>query len=452
MSENTSNNWYREAYFDSVAEPSLDAMTSPLPPWHEAPARWGHSMHTMCSYHGMFPAKLVHYFIQRHSEPGDLVVDPFSGRGTTTLQARIEGRRSLGNDLNPLAHVLTAAKANPPTWSKMMGFIDQLEHSYNRAGQPEPDVSPDISMLFHKNTLRQILYLRSRILRTRISNWSPEELMLAGSMAGILHGAHRMDGSSAYLSVSMPNTFSMSPQYVRKYIRDHKLSRINQNVFDRLRDKVARLYQDAPGSHIGDATQIDAAAFLQGLPAETVDLIITSPPYLRVVNYGTSNWIRLWWLGLDEVARQQGRGRQHLDAALDHRHSYGEYRAFMLRTFLGVRRVLRQHGVAVFVIGDVAASSGTAMALAERVWADIGSQTELRLHEVIEDDLPLQSKVSRIWGETKGRATECDRIMVLTRRDSDLRHCATEIEWDEPYAEAGPDSAHARLKRRNQRR
>ena len=46
------------------------------------------------------------------------------------------------------------------------------------------------------------------------------------------------------------------------------------------------------------------------MKARKVDLIVTSPPYLQVVNYGTANWIRLWLMGLDEVGRESGAGRK----------------------------------------------------------------------------------------------------------------------------------------------
>ena len=69
----------------------------------------------MCSYLASFPAALAHAFIARYSRPGDVVLDPFSGRGTTPLQACAEGRIGAGNDLNPLAFLLTAAKVDPPS-------------------------------------------------------------------------------------------------------------------------------------------------------------------------------------------------------------------------------------------------------------------------------------------------------------------------------------------------
>ena len=114
----SSRDWSEDAFFDTPDRDSLDGgTTSAGALWHGISPRWGHSLHTMCSYHGMFPAKVAHYFIQRYSQPGDLVLDPFSGRGTVPLQARVEGRRTVSNDLNPLAYVLSRAKAHPPTWS-----------------------------------------------------------------------------------------------------------------------------------------------------------------------------------------------------------------------------------------------------------------------------------------------------------------------------------------------
>ncbi len=85
------------------------------PEWKDQTRLWGHSLHPMCSYLASFPASLVHAFIARYSRPGDVVFDPFSGRGTAPLQAAAEGRIGVGNDLNPLAHVLTAAKLEPAT-------------------------------------------------------------------------------------------------------------------------------------------------------------------------------------------------------------------------------------------------------------------------------------------------------------------------------------------------
>jgi site-specific DNA-methyltransferase (adenine-specific) len=443
----TADAWFTDAFFDDSEELSPEGTSADQAvPWHAVSPRWGHSMHTMCSYQGMYPAKLAHYFIHRYSSEGDLVVDPFSGRGTTVLQARAEGRRTVGNDLSPLAYVLTRAKAAPPTWTTIMQQIDELEARY-RDRAVAVDVHQDIAMLYHPRTLSQLVYLRSYLFRRPMSKWSRSDFMLAGAMAGILHGAHRNDGTSQYLSISMPNTFSMSPSYVEKYIRDNGLTQPEQNVFDCLRNKLGRLYLDSISGLDGRVVSRDANGMLtdKTLMAGSVDLLLTSPPYLDVVNYATANWIRLWWLGVDDVARDAGAGRRKLNAKLDHRHSYESYVEFMRRSFTGARRALSKHGVAVYVIGDVAEPGGPTRPLAEEVWEEIGHTTGLRKVDLIEDSLPAQSKVSRIWGDTKGQATNRDCALVLARADGEPGTDRSEVDWTEPYKDGGPDAAHDRL-------
>lgn len=442
--------WSEDAYFMTPERGSIDGgTTSAGDLWHSISSRWGHSMHTMCSYHGMFPAKVAHQFIQQYSKPGETVLDPFSGRGTTPLQARVEGRRAIANDLSPLAYVLSRAKTEPPTWEEANGFIDELESAFKSGKRGELDVSPDIRMLYHDNTLAQLCFIRARLLAKEITTWSRAEFMLAGSLAGIMHGGWRRDGTSQYLSISMPNTFSMSPTYVEKFIREKGLQKLDQDVFERLRDKLSRLYVDENTGESGATYHSDAATLLTGseLAPGSVDLVVTSPPYLQVVNYAQSNWIRLWLLGIDEVGREQGAGRKKLNAVLDHRHSYSSYCDFMLRTTLGIQRALKQDGVAVMVIGDVKESGKEdALPLARKMWNEIKDRTSMRLIDVVEDDLPASSKVSRIWGETKGQATNRDCALVLAHANGtpDLGHA--DVDWEEPWKDGGPDAAHERLR------
>lgn len=443
--------WSKDAFFDMSERESVDGgTTSAGPLWHSTSARWGHSMHTMCSYHGMFPAKVAHYFIQRHSQPGDVVLDPFSGRGTVALQARVEGRRTVSNDLSPLAYVLTLAKANPPSYAGVSAYLDDLESRYRRSAYAGVDVANDIRMLYHPNTLTQIVYLRETLMGKYITEWSAEESMIAGSLAGIMHGSHRRDGTSQYLSISMPNTFSMSPAYVEKFIRENGLLAPDQNVFERLREKLARVYLDAIDGSGGRVFQDDAAGLMSSdnIKPGSIDLIVTSPPYLQVVNYGTANWIRLWLIGVDEVGRERGEGRRTLDATLDHRHTYDSYRDFLLRTFRGIQRVLKRDGVAAVVIGDVAGPGKDPIPLARKILDDVGAETNLRLVDLIEDHIAVEKKVSRIWGETKGQATDRDCVLVLTHADGEPWDRPNLITWDEPYKDGGPDAAHKRIRAR----
>jgi site-specific DNA-methyltransferase (adenine-specific) len=208
------------------------------PEWKDQQRLWGHAFHPMCSYLASFPAALTHAFIARYSRPGDVVLDPFSGRGTTPLQACAEGRIGVGNDLNPFAHLLTAAKVQPATKAEAVTRLAQLRLGWNavaavwlalgiriaadastatalvpRAGSGaaasaahEP-VPVEVALAFHPRTLAQLLYVRSML---RLDDRT--DRFLAAAVTGILHGK-----SASYLSVLMPNTFSMAPRYVRDF-------------------------------------------------------------------------------------------------------------------------------------------------------------------------------------------------------------------------------------------
>ncbi len=66
--------------------------------------------------------------------------------------------------------------------------------------------------------------------------------------------------------------------------------------------------------------------------------------------------------------------------------------------------------------------------------------------DLIEDSLGVQKKVSRIWGDTKGKATDRDCLLVLRRADGEPAIDEPDVEWDEPYKDGGPDEAHRRLR------
>ena len=73
--------------------------------WKHLPRNMNNQLHTICSYMAMFPPSVPHYFIDNHSSEGDVVLDPFSGRGTTVLEACLMNRNAIGNDKNPLAYI-----------------------------------------------------------------------------------------------------------------------------------------------------------------------------------------------------------------------------------------------------------------------------------------------------------------------------------------------------------
>ena len=415
------------------------------PEWKAQPRLWGHTFHPMSSYLASFPAALAHAFIARYSRPGDVVLDPFSGRGTAPLQAAAEGRVGVGNDLNPFAYLLTAAKLEPANPAEARTRLTALRLAWaasanewqvradaiqaDPAGGGREAVPQDVALAFHRRNFAQLLFLQSALdLDARVDRF------LAAALAGILHGK-----SSAYLSTLMPNTFSMAPRYVRDYAARTDFRSPERDAFDCLAAKLDRLYRNplprgAGIALLGDArdagTRATAALRERRLP-ERARLIVTSPPYLRVVKYGYYNWLRAWFLGLDSRA---------IDAALDDAHHRAPYLAFLQEVLRDALPTLTDDGVAVVVIGDVATDRGRAirhgLGLAERVWEEAAAPEGYHLAGIAVDDVHAHRKMTKLWGEEAGRATQVDRILVLAAGEAGRRRAVAgarlPVDWTWP--------------------
>lgn len=371
----------------------------------------------MCSYLGTFPGALARSMIAMLSEPGDVVLDPFSGRGTTLLEARLMMRSPVAVDVNPIAVALSRAKNSSVALSDVKQRIDELRDIYDRLLYlPEAQVQKDdIQLIYHPATLAQLCYLRRSLVRSS----RPVDRFLVGALLGVMHGAERTDGSSGYASISMPNTFSMSPNYVRKFVATNRLNRLPRDVFQLLDEKAGRLFREpAPvGSeglvHAGDAKQILSSDDL--LPyVGKVRLVLTSPPYLGVVNYAKQNWIRSWLL--------EDNPESALAERLDDDLTLPSWLDFVEEIALQLKGMLQPGGVVVMVIGDVVNERrGNYISLAREFMLRVRHDGLFRYVGCFEDHIGHDIKTTRIWKDTKGRATDIDRLIVLSDEAPNFR-------------------------------
>jgi hypothetical protein len=427
--------------------------------WKHQPRLWGHAYHPMCSYLASFPAALAHAFVARYTRPGDVVLDPFAGRGTTPLQACAEGRIGVGNDLNPLAHVLTSAKVQPPAgregearlaslriewtreapaWLELAGRVaaeaPALVPSAGSGGGPEggaETVPVEVALAFHRRTLAQVLFVRARL-----QLGSPTDRFLAAALLGILHGKR-----SGYLSELMPNAFSMAPRYVRDFAARTGFSASDRDLFVLLGAKLRRLARDgrptAPGiALLGDARDAGArarAALRDRALPDRARLVLTSPPYLRVLKYGYYSWLRTWFLGFSAAA---------IDATLDDAHRREPYLVFLREVLAGLRPALADDAVVALVLGDVEAERGRPAAdglpigLADETWEGAARPEGYLLAGVVGDEVAASRKMTRLWGDEAGRATRLDRILVLAPSEAGRRRAVAgaglPVDWSWP--------------------
>jgi hypothetical protein len=289
----------------------------------------------------MFPETFVRRNIHAWSRPGDLVLDPFCGRGTTIFESLLNGRRAIGCDTNPVAYCVSRAKATPPTLSEVLARLTALESRANAFTARAHEASDEFfALCFHGTTLQQLLFLRSR-LKWRSDN---TDCFIAALTLGCLHGeSHRTDWC---LSNRMPRTISTKPAYSIRWWHKHRCLPPKRDAFAILRSLARYRYESPVPRLSGRVVEGDArrASVLLRPYRERVKLLVTSPPYLDITDYHEDQWLRLWFLG--------GAPRPVTRQGKDDRHRGTEtYWQFMQEAWTGIVPLLQDRAQVVIRIG-----------------------------------------------------------------------------------------------------
>jgi SAM-dependent methyltransferase len=361
--------------------------------------RAAHRLHEI-SYRACFKPQLPRFFIERLTRPGDLVYDPFMGRGTTLLEAALHGRRVAGCDVNPLSAILIQPRLAPPALPDVQRRLDSLD-----VGR-ETDVREDLTVFYHPDTLREIGALRAYLLE-RAAEQRLDDLDRWIRMVAV----NRLTGHSpGFFSV-----YTMPPNQAVSIDKQRKLNAGRARVPPR-RDVRALILKksrfllaecDAATRETLREAAADArlmtgpASRTPRLPDKSVDLVVTSPPFLDVVNYAADNWLRCWFCGIDADAVEITMAR-----------TVETWRRAMAEVFVELHRVVRPGGHVAFEVGEV---WGGAVRLEETVIpaaAATGFVAELVLINA-----QNFTKTANCWGVTNNsKGTNTNRI-VLLRRD-----------------------------------
>lgn len=296
-----------------------------------------HRFHALCPYFAMFPESFVRKQLV-WVKPGELVFDPFSGRGTTVFESVLNERDAFGCDVNSVAVCVSNAKVDPPSQVEALARLEELEATRIR-NDKSLDTDVFFRACFHPWTLQQLLHLR------RSLNWKRRraDRFLAALVLGSLHGeSHR---SERYFSNRMPRTISTKPDYSVRWWKERKLTPPERDVFRILRDMIDYRFASTPAKRRGLVKQIDARRAIHAFPEYEgkVSLVITSPPYLDTTNFEEDQWLRLWFLGGPTRPKRQ-RG--------DDRHSSLEkYWDFLTETWIGVGPLLKKNAHIIIRIG-----------------------------------------------------------------------------------------------------
>jgi hypothetical protein len=302
--------------------------------------RAANSLHEV-SYRACFKPQLPRFFIDRFTAPGDVVYDPFMGRGTTVIEAALAGRTPAGCDINPLSAMLAQPRLSPPTTEEVARRLAAIDLS-SAVSCPR-----ELEVFYHPETLREICALREYLL-TRDSN---------GSLDGIdrwirMVAVNRLTGHSpGFFSVyTLPPNQAASTAAQIKINARRKQVPPRRDVRALILAKTRSLLTDCDAATRATLLRSANRAALLTRPARStpqlrgnsVSLVVTSPPFLDVVDYAGDNWLRGWFCGIDSSAVEISMHRK-----------VTEWQTAMTSVFRELARVLRPGGHVAFEVGEV---------------------------------------------------------------------------------------------------
>ncbi len=358
-----------------------------------ASQRAAHRLHEV-SYRACFKPQLPRFFVRRLTRPGDVVYDPFLGRGTTAIEAALEGRRVAGCDINPLSRILCGPRLAPPDLAAVRARLDSLDLD---ADAPAP---ADLDVFFHADTLRQIAALRAHLLAR--GDADPVDAWIR------MVAVNRLTGHSpGFFSV-----YTLPPNQATSVVAQRKINAKRGQV-PTPRDVKALILRKS-AALLGTLRDGERSALAASEPRllcsdsartpeladASVALVVTSPPFLDVVNYASDNWLRCWFCGID--AEQ---------VPITMARTVPAWQAAMAGVFAELHRVVRPGGFVAFEVGEVARG---AIRLEEAVLpVAIGARFQPVCVLVNAQEF---TKTAQCWGiENNARGTNTNRVVVLRR-------------------------------------
>ncbi|HEV7390335.1 MAG TPA: DNA methyltransferase [Burkholderiales bacterium] len=353
------------------------------------------------SYRACFKPQLPAYFIERLSEEDDVVYDPFSGRGTTAVEAALRGRRVIANDINPLSAVFARPRLEVPDVSE----IDARLHAIGLKKKVRATL--DLSMFFHRDTERELLNLRE-YLNARRRARSEDSIDRWIRMVA----TNRLTGHSpGFFSVyTLPPNQAVSPEGQIRINQRLDQTPSHRDIRQLILKKSIQLQSSLTAADRDRLRRAaaharfleESAALTRPITTGTVQLTVTSPPFLDVVQYAKDNWLRCWFNGLD--AEEIGK-RMTISRTIE------EWSAVMTHVFAELFRIARPGGWVAFEVGEIKRG---AIRLDEII-APIGTAAGFECQAVLINSQRF-TKTANIWGISNNRlGTNTNRIAVFRK-------------------------------------
>ncbi len=354
--------------------------------------RQAHSLHEV-SYRACFKPQLPEFFIKRLTKPGDAVYDPFMGRGTTPVQAALMRRQPVGNDINPLSVLFSRPRLEPPSLREIARTLDQV-----RWDEGEID-NPELLAFYSPQTLRHISALRSWLIERAPVHGTPDPVDDWIRMVAI----NRLTGHSpGFFSVyTLPPNQAVSTKSQLKINERRGQVPPDRDVKKLILKKSVSLLSSGPMPiHPQPLLITGAAQSTPAIASGSVRLVVTSPPFLDIVQYAEDNWLRSWFAGIHV-----------LGVTIAHHRTEVGWQKMVRDTLSELARVVQPGGHVAFEVGEV--RNGKVL-LERLVWEAAEGLPFERLFVMVNQQ--EFTKTANCWGiKNNAKGTNSNRIVVLKR-------------------------------------
>ena len=367
--------------------------------------------HDLHPYPAKFIPQLPGTLISLLSSRGELVFDPFGGSGTTALEAIRLGRRAISLDANPVAGLIgrvKTARINNETSAEL-----HLLHGALRALLND---LPEDPAVFAKKYLGYAPVIANR------EKWFPDSSF--GELAHIRFRINKMGSEAAkeiaLLALSrtvLPVSFQDSETRYKSVPRKIPVGEATSRYVREFEAVMRSVARNASATRYGISKFITADARqlpLLDFPDDSVDLVVTSPPYGNAMDYHLYHRFRLLWLGHDPISF----GKVEIGSHLKHQREESGFESYlgdMLITLKEIHRVLKSGRYAALVIGDSVYESkkfDTAQLLEEKASSlgfDHANAIEREVHRTKRSFTPA------------GRRATTESILILRKLEADTR-------------------------------
>jgi hypothetical protein len=352
------------------------------------------TLHQLSPYVGKLKTGMAKALINAYSNPGDVVLDPFCGSGVVPFEAALTNRIAWGNDLNPYGFVLTSGKLHAP--SKLENALERVYSLVNHVEKNKNSVDLRkiplwIRKFFHPETLREI-YVAFEFAKNN------SDYFMLSCLMGILH--HQRPGFLSFPSSHLV-PYLRNNKFPRKQFPDLYLYR---ELGPRLEAKVRRAYRNVQLPSRWPQTKyllLNENAKALSIKNESVDVVISSPPYFGALSYARDNRLRLWFLGFEDW--------KAVDASLSSK--AGTYLSEMSASLEEIHRTLKPGRLCILVLGDVFQNGSTRnTARLISTLARAANNWNFKTLKIFSNKIPDNRRSRR--GTT---TTKIERILVLKK-------------------------------------